>query len=245
MDEASSLRHHPLRTTDADGHDRHAGTKCHVHRSIEQWLNGRSRLAFPLGEQHDRFAGFEHGDTAAQRLTIRAAASHGEASQGRQQPPERTVLPERVLAHEEQPAAGQARRDRRVDVRPVDRREHEGSAAGQMFPTFNRHPRQRPRDEGNETAHDEVEPLADRTIAGQEGLHLAQPSSISTIVSTTSAMGTPVVSTTTAPPSGRNGPSIRVMSRRSRSAIEAATSPTSPPISRTRRAARSWAEAVT
>ena len=58
-------------------------------------------------------------------------------------------------------------------------------------------------------------------------------------------MVSPVVSTWTAPLSARSGPSSRVMSRRSRSTIDASTSLTSPPISRTRRWARSRGDAVT
>ena len=62
--------------------------------------------------------------------------------------------------------------------------------------------------------------------------------------STTSSIVSPLVSIVTAPSAARSGPSTRVMSRRSRSVIEASTSSTAPPISPTRRSARTLGVAV-
>ena len=77
---------------------------------------------------------FEHFDAAPQRLAVGRAAGDREPAEGRQQPAERPVVPQGVLAHVPQPAAGDAARDRGVDVRAVDRREHERTRAGHVAP---------------------------------------------------------------------------------------------------------------
>ncbi len=145
VDEPGAFRHHPFRAADADGNDGHSGPQGDVDGAVEQRLHGRSGLALALGVQHERLTRLEHCDAAAKCLPVGGAARDREAAERRQQPSRQAVLPQRVLAHEAETATGQARRDRGVDVRAMNRGENECTVLRQVFAALDRQPRQGPR----------------------------------------------------------------------------------------------------
>ena len=159
--------------------------------------------------------------------------------------PNARLSPQRVLAHVPQPAARDATRDRRVDVRAVDRREHERTGAGNVLAPVDRHARVEPRDRGRDRTRDLVGEPARRTRRRRGATRRDSCRAAPTIWSTTSSMLMSLVSTTIAPSASRSGLSARVESRRSRSMIADSTSWRSPPISPTRRSARTRGDAVT
>ncbi len=115
------------------------------------------------------------------------------------------------------------------------------------------HPRPQPGEPGDDGAGDVVGGPAGRALAGEERLDLGHRSVARCVAGSSSTIAGRRPRRRSARSCrrrrrrrpARSGPSTRVMSRRSRSAIDAATSSTSPPISPTRRSARMRGDAVT
>ena len=128
------------RAADADRDDRapRLRTRCRWRRRTAAARSGRT-CARPRGTA-PAARRLEHCDAALQRLAVGGAAGDREPAERREQPAEPAVLPLLVLAHEPQPAAGHAGRDRRVEDAAVHRREDEQPFGRHVLATLDRHP---------------------------------------------------------------------------------------------------------